>query len=278
MPKLEATPATIRSNITHLIDQAGDSRATFAEKTKLSISVVQRLLSKGFKDYNYNHTVPIERAYQLRSHSLLSRPQRFQEYLRTWDKLPPLMPPPYAVEQAWPETLDLANDLMQYKSIFLYYWSRTDKSIIGNKCAVEKHETGIRFSFLNPMHDGPSASKHKDNIDVKYLGYMRAIKCKSLVCFEAFSDHGSPEPVFGIGKRGNSENPGLLRGKMIGLRSKNDNERPVSSFRFIILSDPATAIQKTDRIPAKDLPDPLATYFKKEIKKLDKPRLRSSQS
>ncbi|WGR90943.1 hypothetical protein MTX26_09800 [Bradyrhizobium sp. ISRA443] len=58
--------------------------------------------------------------------------------------------------------------------LFLYYWSSVDEAIIANRCKLTfTPETGIGFSFFNPLHEGPKSSTKIGELE--FSGYLRLI-------------------------------------------------------------------------------------------------------
>lgn len=170
---------------------------------------------------------------------------------------------PQAVIDSWSRTIAFWNKISELEPIYLYYWSHVDRKIISNRCEFRfAPETGVEFSFINPLHKGPES--HEKIGEIRYSGNLRLIG--NLFTFEVYSHEQPAEPAAGIGKPGTPTAPGIARGRMVGLQTDDSGNDIITNLKFIILSKPDQRLRTTDRIDREAVTEPLLSFFKEELK------------
>lgn len=254
----------IRQNIRILYEELGNERTHkgFGRMIGFSADTVGRLINVGTN--RFDHTTPIELAFQLRHGSLRMLHDDFVRYFRNRSAEVPALRQPEIIFASWEKTVAFAEKLKSLQPIFLYYWSRVDESIIANRCEFHfSPDAGIEFSFFNPIHDGPNSSTKTG--EMRYAGHLRLIG--DCLAFEVYSHEETPEPASGIGTLGTKTLPGVARGRMVGRQTRMSGENFITDFKFILLSkpQPADRLQTTDRIAGEKVPEPLASFFEEEL-------------
>jgi len=109
----------IKRNIGFLYETLGDEKSykAFGQKVSIHYRTVERLIAKG--TISFNHTIPIEAAFELQYNSLRLPYDQFVRYFNSRLTQVPRARPSQAVRDAWEKTISFSEQVKQLDPLLL---------------------------------------------------------------------------------------------------------------------------------------------------------------